>query len=55
MVATETAKKETLLSPKVPQTSGPKGAPHPVLPQVTPLTLPRDRGKQTPSQSSGYP
>lgn len=45
------AKKGTLLSPQIPQTSGPKGAPYPVLPQVTPLTLLRSRGQQSPSQS----
>lgn len=53
-VAIKTAKKGTFPSPKVPQTSGPKGASHPLRPQVTPLTVPRARGKQTPSsQGSG--
>lgn len=44
--AIKKVKKGTLLKPKVPQTSGPKVAPHPVLPQGTPPALPRSRGKK---------
>ena len=44
MEAIKKVRKQTLLNPKVPQTRGPKVAPHPVLRQVTPLTLPSSQG-----------